>query len=69
MTRPRSRRGCHGTRGGHAGGVAADDAIAVRPLGPDDARDARLAGEVAALINGVYAASETGIWREKPLRP
>jgi hypothetical protein len=49
--------------------VAADDAIAVRPLGPDDARDARLAGEVAALINGVYAASETGIWHEKPLRP
>ena len=66
MSRARSRRGCHGTDGGHEG---ADDGIAVRLLGPDDARDARLAGEVAPHLAPLLATPCDLEVHEKPLRP
>ena len=49
--------------------MAADDAIAVLPLGPDDARDARLAGEVAPHLARLLATPCALEVHENPLRP
>jgi len=52
--------------------VRTNDAIAVRLLGPGDARDARLVDDVAALINVVDEVLATPCdleVHEKPLRP
>jgi GNAT superfamily N-acetyltransferase len=48
--------------------MGTNDAIAIRLLGPRDAEDPALAGEVADLINTVYATSEIGIWRNGATR-
>jgi GNAT superfamily N-acetyltransferase len=45
----------------------ADDAVAIRLLGPAD-DDRALAGHVAALINTAYRATEAGIWRDGTTR-
>lgn len=44
------------------------EAIAVGFLDPADGGDIGLAGRVADLVNDVYAASETGLWREDARR-
>jgi ribosomal protein S18 acetylase RimI-like enzyme len=48
--------------------MSANETIAVRVLDPAVGRDVGLAGQLADLINRVYAVAESGLWRDGTTR-